>query len=119
MHPYSNSRRHHLRCRYGCCMSRKDRYKCRCLKKGARQLGLKEKRLILTYDAANLYEFFGDITGLVDDRHFSDSPKIMNHSEGQCPYHNNNEDCPVCDDPKCEICGNPGWACDCYDGECA
>lgn len=30
-----------------------------------------------------------------------------------CPYHQAGEDCPVCDDPTCEACGNPGWACEC------
>ena len=30
-----------------------------------------------------------------------------------CPWHENDEECPVCDDPGCDDCGNPGWACEC------
>ncbi|MDD5008571.1 MAG: hypothetical protein PHC68_09285 [Syntrophorhabdaceae bacterium] len=42
--------------------------------------------------------------------------KIPRHPEGCCPYHAQNEECPVCDDPICD-CGNPGWACICEELE--
>ena len=44
MKPYSNSRRHHLRCAYGCCRSRNDRLKVRAHKKAARQQARREIR---------------------------------------------------------------------------
>lgn len=34
-----------------------------------------------------------------------------------CPYHAHDEECPVCDDPGCDGCGNPGWACECDERE--
>lgn len=34
-----------------------------------------------------------------------------------CPYHAKDEECPVCDDPGCERCGSPGWACECAENE--
>jgi hypothetical protein len=50
--------------------------------------------------------------GEVDSTTEGVTKKKKKWEHNPCPYHENNEECPVCDDPFCD-CGNPGWACEC------